>query len=112
MNQYSDTCVTPGNLNSRALFAVPPLPPQTLSLIGKSNKPPLWLALYFPKLSLEVVTNFSENTPAITFDQQKQTYRITTVNDAADQAGIRPDMTLATARTMVPELKTFPRDQR
>ena len=112
MNQHSNTCVIPGSPTSSTLFAVPPLPPQTPSLAGPSNKLPLWLALYFPKLSLEVVTNLAENIPAVTFDQQRQAYRITTVNDAADQAGIRPDMTLATARAMVPQLKIFPRDQR
>ena len=97
MNQRSNTRIAPKSPASRTLFAVPPSSPQTLSLTGTSNKLPLWLALYFPKLSLEVVTNLDENMPAVTFDQQRQIYRITTVNDAADQAGIRPDMTLATA---------------
>ena len=107
MNQRSNTCVTPGSPTSKTLFAVSHSLPKTSSLTGASNKFPLWLALYFPKLSLEVVTNLAENTPAVTFDQLKQAYRITATNDAADQAGIRPDMTLATARAMVPELKTF-----
>ena len=112
MNQHSNTCVIPGSPTSRTLFAVPPSPPQTPSLTGPSNKLPLWLAFYFPKLSLEVVTSLAENTPAVAFEQQRQAYRIITVNDAANQAGIRPDMTLTTARAMVPQLKTFPRDQR
>ena len=112
MNQQSNTCVTPGSPTSRTLFPVPPSLPQTPSLTGIANKHPLWLALYFPKLSLEVVTNLAENTPAVTFDQQRQTCRITAVNHAAYQAGIRPDMTLVTARAIVPELKTFPRNQK
>ncbi|HJL52775.1 MAG TPA: hypothetical protein QF695_09065, partial [Arenicellales bacterium] len=71
MNQRSNTCVIPGSPTSRTLFAVPPFPPKTPSLAGPSNKLPLWLALYFPKLSLEVVTNLAENIPAVTFDQQR-----------------------------------------
>ena len=111
MNQRSNTCVVPESPTSRTLFSVPYLPPQNPSPAGPSNKLPLWLALYFPKLPLEVVTNLAENTPAVAFEQQRQAYRITTVNDAADQASIHPGMTLAAARAMAPQLRTFPRDR-
>jgi protein ImuB len=71
--------------------------------MAKSCQPSLWLCLYFNALPLDQL-RISDTVAAIA---EKQ--RIVFVSDAARDAGINPDMRLATAYALQPDIKIIER---
>ncbi|MEM1231838.1 MAG: hypothetical protein AAGI15_14950, partial [Pseudomonadota bacterium] len=55
-----------------------------------------WLALHFPDLGLELFQGTQTQQPTVLVEDN----RVLLCNGAADQAGIRPGATLATARSI------------
>lgn len=67
---------------------------------------PLWLALYFPQLPLEVFTATQPREQALAICEQE---RIGTCNTAARRLGVRPGQQLTEARALSRELIIRPR---
>lgn len=67
----------------------------------------LWLCLHFPRLPLECLSHRQEH-PAIVIERQ----RVTVANDVALAAGVKPEQSSATVRTLVdsPDLQIFERN--
>ena len=70
----------------------------------------LWLAVHFPRLGFEVhgltANDDADNRPAVLIDEN----RVAQADALAQRAGIHTGATLATAHSIAPELRHFPRD--
>ena len=69
----------------------------------------LWLAVHFPQLGFEVhglPANDDDNRPAVLIEEN----RVAQADALAQRAGIHTGATLATAHSIAPELRHFPRD--
>ena len=69
----------------------------------------LWIALYFNKLAIEVISG-STDEPRAVLTGQKHQDPILTCNPAASRLGIRPGLSVNAALALVPELEVVLRD--
>ncbi len=96
--------------------APPPPPPRDPDPAPAANPhstaahAPLWLALHFPHLALEVMTRATPTTePFAVVEGQGSRCRILERNRAAAAAGVKPGQRLSAAQSLAPRLHTAPR---
>ena len=111
MSRHTSTAITPGLRARTDPCAVRHQPGQAMPSTQSPNRSPLWLALHLVQLPFEAAGVPAGGPAAVIFERHGQAHRITVANDAATRNGIRPLMTLATARALASHLRAFPRDQ-
>ena len=92
-------------------FPLPPEVPQAASQIEAKIPQPLWLALVFPKLALEVHDDQQGDTPAVVVKEYKGRSVVHTASCLAEMQGVRVNMPVNAAYALCPGLKIYPADE-
>ena len=70
----------------------------------------LWMALHLPLLPLVASTTITTQTATVVCQKNQHQYRVIAANRSAEEGGIRTNMALSTARTLVPQVRVLDRD--
>lgn len=73
----------------------------------ETSRYPLWLALYFPKLALEIFQYNQETEAAVAIERQQGRHIVRAASKCAELAGITPYMTLGASVALCPNLKVY-----
>ena len=92
-------------------FPLPPEVPQAASQVEAEIPQPLWLALVFPKLALEVHDDQRDDTPAVVVKDYKGRSVVHTASCSAEMQGVRVNMPVNAAYAICPGLKIYPADE-
>ncbi|MDX1811060.1 MAG: DNA polymerase Y family protein, partial [Gammaproteobacteria bacterium] len=94
----------PGLLNTKVL---PSAVPQSTSQAEAATPQPLWLALVFPRLALEVHDGQHHNSPSIAVKEYKGRSVVHTASPLAEAQGVSVDMPVNAAYALCPGLKVY-----
>ena len=68
------------------------------------------MALHLPLLPLVASTTITTQTATVVCQKNQHQYRVIAANRSAEEGGIRTNMALSTARTLVPQVRVLDRD--
>jgi protein ImuB len=88
-------------------LSLPSAVPQTASQAEAATPQPLWLALVFPRLALEVHADQQCESPAVVGKEHKGRFVVHTVSLLAEAQGISVDMSVNAAYALCPGLKVY-----
>ena len=70
----------------------------------------LWMALHLPLLPLVASTTTITQAATVVCQKNQRQYRVIAANKSAQRGGIRTNMALSSARTLVPQVRVLDRD--
>lgn len=91
-------------------FPLPPEVPQPASQVKADIPQPLWLALVFPKLVLEVHDDQRGDIAAVAVKEYKGRSVVHTASCLAEMQGVRVNMPVNAAYALCPRLQVYPAD--
>ena len=92
-------------------FPLPPEVPQPASQAKAEIPQPLWLALVFPKLALEVHDDQPCDIPAVAVKEYRGRSVVHTASQLAEAQGVSANMAVNAAYALCPNLKVYPVNQ-
>lgn len=92
-------------------LSLPPEVPQPASQAEADVPQPLWLALVFPKLALEVHDDQRRDIPAVAVKEYKGRSVVHTASRSAEMQGVSVDMPVNAAYALCPSLKVYPANE-
>jgi protein ImuB len=92
-------------------LSLPPEVPQPASRAEAVNPQPLWLALVFPKLALEVHDDQRRDIPAVAATEYKGRSVVHTASRLAETQGVSAGMPVNAAYALCPSLKVYPANE-
>lgn len=95
------------NATATSVSALPERPEEVLR--PEDSPGPLWLALHFPYLPLEILGPSDSQEPRVVCESKGRRSVVRVADDLAQQAGVRPGLELNMAYAMVPTLEVYER---
>jgi protein ImuB len=70
----------------------------------------LWIGVHLPHLAIEALPRASRSTPVAVVELEGQTQYVVAACEMAQRGGVKPQMSMAAALSLVPTLETHPRN--